>query len=70
MAETEPKTAKHKANAPVPRTSCSVLERSGPEFMRYPKTTSLRTGHDPHVTKITLDVVFRTLMQTLLFGVP
>lgn len=27
MAETEPKTAKHNANAPVPRSNCSVLER-------------------------------------------
>src|SRR5579859_1071401 len=33
MAETEPKTAKHSANAPVPRINCHMLERLEVKFM-------------------------------------
>jgi hypothetical protein len=34
MAETEPKTAKHKAKAPVARMSCNALEGRELEVMK------------------------------------
>src|SRR5439155_99405 len=37
MADTEPKTAKHKAKAPVPRMSCCVFELLELEFMDAPQ---------------------------------